>query len=74
MQIAQDIFGVDFDFADLDKYDEEEDEEDYEDEVCFLTITLWVLGKVGALSNKGTILLAYFFRNKYSYSCQTFVI
>ncbi|XP_014787232.1 transcription elongation factor SPT6 [Octopus bimaculoides] len=32
LQIAQDIFGVDFDFADLDKYDEEEDEEDYEDE------------------------------------------
>lgn len=31
LQIAQDIFGVDFDFADFDQYDEEEDEEDYDE-------------------------------------------
>lgn len=33
LQEAQEIFGVDFDFPEFDKYDEDEDEFDEEDEV-----------------------------------------
>ena len=47
LQIAQDIFGVDFDFADFDQYDEEEDEEDYDEVLVlykffFLLFIIWL--------------------------------